>query len=209
MKILTIYPGSVNDRHIAEAVGVLRDGGIIIYPTDTLYAFGCDALNNRAIERLCHLKGLNPAKNLLSVVCSDISQAAEYARIDNHAFRILKQYLPGPFTFILPSSTTLPKVFKGRKSVGIRVPDNEIALALARELGNPLMTSSIPLDDFADTGYVEAVDPRSVALKYENEGEIELAIDGGEGSTEPSTVVDILDSTSPEILRHGRGEFEN
>lgn len=208
MKILTIYPGSVNDRHIAEAVGVLRDGGIIIYPTDTLYAFGCDALNNRAIERLCHLKGLNPAKNLLSVVCSDISQAAEYARIDNHAFRILKQYLPGPFTFILPSSTTLPKVFKGRKSVGIRVPDNEIALALARELGNPLMTSSIPLDDFADTGYVEAVDPRSVALKYENEGEIELAIDGGEGSTEPSTVVDILDSTSPEILRHGRGEFE-
>lgn len=209
MKILTIYPGSVNDRHIAEAVGVLRDGGIIIYPTDTLYAFGCDALNNRAIERLCHLKGLNPAKNLLSVVCSDISQAAEYARIDNHAFRILKQYLPGPFTFILPSSTTLPKVFKGRKSVGIRVPDNEIALALARELGNPLMTSSIPLDDFADTGYVEAVDPRSVALKYENEGEIELAIDGGEGSTEPSTVVDILDSTSPEILRPGLGEFEN
>lgn len=209
MKILTIYPGSVNDRHIAEAVGVLRDGGIIIYPTDTLYAFGCDALNNRAIERLCHLKGLNPAKNLLSVVCSDISQAAEYARIDNHAFRILKQYLPGPFTFILPSSTTLPKVFKGRKSVGIRVPDNEIALALARELGNPLMTSSIPLDDFADTGYVEAVDPRSVALKYENEGEIELAIDGGEGSTEPSTVVDILDSTSPEIIRPGLGEFEN
>lgn len=208
MKILTIYPGSVNDRHIAEAVGVLRDGGIIIYPTDTLYAFGCDALNNRAIERLCHLKGLNPAKNLLSVVCSDISQAAEYARIDNHAFRILKQYLPGPFTFILPSSTTLPKVFKGRKSVGIRVPDNEIALALARELGNPLMTSSIPLDDFADTGYVEAVDPRSVALKYENEGEIELAIDGGEGSTEPSTVVDILDSTSPEIIRPGLGEFE-
>lgn len=209
MKILTIYPGSVNDRHIAEAVGVLRDGGIIIYPTDTLYAFGCDALNNRAIERLCHLKGLNPAKNLLSVVCSDISQAAEYARIDNHAFRILKQYLPGPFTFILPSSTTLPKVFKGRKSVGIRVPDNEIALALARELGNPLMTSSIPLDDFADTGYVEAVDPRSVALKYENEGEIELAINGGEGSTEPSTVVDILDSTSPEIIRPGLGEFEN
>lgn len=209
MKILTIYPGSVNDRHIAEAVGVLRDGGIIIYPTDTLYAFGCDALNNRAIERLCHLKGLNPAKNLLSVVCSDISQAAEYARIDNHAFRLLKQYLPGPFTFILPSSTTLPKVFKGRKSVGIRVPDNEIALALARELGNPLMTSSIPLDDFADTGYVEAVDPRSVALKYENEGEIELAIDGGEGSTEPSTVVDILDSTSPEIIRLGLGEFEN
>lgn len=209
MKILTIYPGSVNDRHIAEAVGVLRDGGIIIYPTDTLYAFGCDALNNRAIERLCHLKGLNPAKSLLSVVCSDISQAAEYARIDNHAFRILKQYLPGPFTFILPSSTTLPKVFKGRKSVGIRVPDNEIALALARELGNPLMTSSIPLDDFADTGYVEAVDPCSVALKYENEGEIELAIDGGEGSTEPSTVVDILDSTSPKIIRPGLGEFEN
>ena len=142
-------------------------------------------------------------------MCSDISQAAEYARIDNHAFRILKQYLPGPFTFILPSSTTLPKVFKGRKSVGIRVPDNEIALALARELGNPLMTSSIPLDDFADTGYVEAVDPCSVALKYENEGEIELAIDGGEGSTEPSTVVDILDSTSPKIIRPGLGEFEN
>ena len=116
MKILTIYPNSVNQRHIDDAVEALRRGEIIVYPTDTFYALGADALNNRAVERLCRLKGINPDKNLLSVVCSGLSQAAEYARIDNRAFRLMKENLPGAFTFILPASSSLPKVFKSRKN---------------------------------------------------------------------------------------------
>jgi len=143
MKILKFYPGSVNERNIAEAVDIIRSGGIVIYPTDTLYALGCDALNNRAIERLCRIKGLDPARQMLSVVCEGLSQAAEYARIDNRAFRVLKEYLPGPFTFILPASTTLPKVFKGRKTVGVRIPDNDVARALAAGLGNPVLSASV------------------------------------------------------------------
>ncbi|MDE6120623.1 MAG: threonylcarbamoyl-AMP synthase, partial [Muribaculaceae bacterium] len=146
MKILKVFSQNPDSRHISEAAEAMRRGEIVVYPTDTLYALGCDALNNRAIERLCRLKGLNPDKNLLSIVCDDLSQASDYARVDNRAFRILKQYLPGAFTFVLPASTTLPKVFKGRKSVGIRIPDNNIARGLARELGHPVMTSSVPVD---------------------------------------------------------------
>ena len=147
----------LNDRNLDKAVRALADGEIIIYPTDTLYALGCDALNNRAVERLCRIKGINPDKQLLSVICADISEAAEYARIDNRAFKILKANLPGPFTFILPASTSLPKVFKGRKSVGVRVPDCEVALALARGLGHPVLSTSVEIDDEA-----EAVDPDSI-----------------------------------------------
>ena len=135
MNILRIYPSSINSRSIAEAVGTLRDGGLVIYPTDGLYALGCDALNNRAIEKICRIKDIDPRRNSLSIVCADISQASEYARIDNRAFGIMKRVLPGPFTLLLPASTTLPKVFKGRKIVGVRVPDNPIPRALAEALG--------------------------------------------------------------------------
>ncbi len=208
MKTLVIHPESVNDRHIAEAARIISDGGIVIYPTDTLYAFGCDALNNRAIERLCRLKGLNPDKNLLSIVCSDISMAADYARIDNRSFRMLKQYLPGPYTFILPASTTLPKVFKGRKSVGIRVPDNPVALALARELGHPLMTTSIPVEQFREQDDYSEISAGEIEQHYERGGDFDLLIDGGDGSVIPSTIVDLTDSSSPELIREGAGEFE-
>lgn len=122
MKTLRMYPSSLNDRYLDEAADTLLKGGIIIYPTDTLYALGCDALNNGAIERLCKVKGMNPQKQTLSIICDGLSMASEYARIDNEAFRILRANLPGPFTFILPASTTLPKVFKGRRTVGVRVP---------------------------------------------------------------------------------------
>lgn len=203
METLKIFAGSINERHIAKAVDVLRDGGIIVYPTDTLYAFGCDALNRRAIEKLCQAKGLNPDKNLLSIACADISQAAEYARIDNKAFGIIRRYLPGPFTFILPASTKLPKAFRGRKTVGVRVPDNEIAQALARALGNPLLTSSVSVDE--DNPEL-AADPDSIALAY---GHIaDVVIDGGEGATEASTIVDITDPASPEVIREGLGQFD-
>lgn len=204
MQILKFYPGQVNERNVAQAAEALRDGHIIVYPTDTLYALGCDALNQRAIERLCRLKGLNPDKNLLSIVCSDISQAAEYARIDNRAFRLLKEYLPGPFTFILPASTRLPKVFKGRKTVGVRIPDCDVARALASALGNPLLTASVNLD--ADSPE-DATEPDALAMRYGSDAA--LLLDGGAGSAEPSTIVDLLDSSAPEVVRLGAGDFND
>ncbi|MDE5829438.1 MAG: threonylcarbamoyl-AMP synthase [Duncaniella sp.] len=202
MKILRMYPTSINDRYLDEVVDTLRRGGLIIYPTDTVYAIGCDALNSRAIEKVCRIKGLNPDKNTLSIIAADMSMAAEYARIDNKAFHMLKDNLPGPFTFILPAATTLPKAFKGRHTVGVRIPDNAIATAIARELGNPILSTSIMPD--ADGNY--PVDPQGIALEVPSE--IDLVIDGGEGSSEVSTVVDVTDSTAPEILRQGAGELQ-
>lgn len=201
MKILRMYPTSINDRYLDEVVDTLRRGGLIIYPTDTVYAIGCDALNSRAIEKVCRIKGLNPDKNTLSIIAADMSMAAEYARIDNKAFHLLKDNLPGPFTFILPAATTLPKAFKGRHTVGVRIPDNAIATAIARELGNPILSTSIMPD--ADGNY--PVDPQAIALEVPSE--IDLVIDGGEGSSEVSTVVDATDPTAPEILRQGAGEL--
>ncbi len=200
MKSLKFYPTNINRRYIDETVLALRDGKLIIYPTDTLYAIGCDALNNRAIEKICRIKGINPAKQLLSIVCSDISQAAEYARIDNNAFWLMRSNLPGPFTFILPAATTLPKAFKGRHTVGVRIPDNDIARAIADALGNPLLSTSVSIDRLE--GY-ETVEPLSLAIQYEDT--VDLLVDGGTGSTGQSTIVDCLDSSYPEITREGTG----
>lgn len=203
MKTLTVFPDNPNGRHVAEAARALEQGEIIVYPTDTLYALGCDALNPKAIERLCRLKGINPDKNLLSVVCSDLSMASDYARIDNPAFRVLKDFLPGPFTFILRASTTLPKAFKGRKSVGVRVPDNKIARAIAAELGHPILSTSVPDDD--DNSVCS---PDALELRYEAGGQVALMVNGGEGGIEPSTIVDLTDADNPEIIRQGIGTFE-
>ena len=197
-----MYPTSINEKYVDTIVTALKDGSIIILPTDTLYAIACDALNNRAIERICKIKDLDPNRSTLSIVCSDISQASDYAKIDNKAFKVLKDYLPGPYTFILPASTSLPKVFKGRKTVGVRIPDNPIAEALAAALGNPLMTTSIDVD--ADAPF-ESVMPDSIAMRY---GDcVDIIIDAGEGEIVPSTVVDITDSSRPEVLREGKGEW--
>ena len=202
MNILRIYPSSINSRSIAEAVGTLRDGGLVIYPTDGLYALGCDALNNRAIEKICRIKDIDPRRNSLSIVCA-ISQASEYARIDNRAFGIMKRVLPGPFTLLLPASTTLPKVFKGRKIVGVRVPDNPIPRALAEALGAPLLsTTAMTPEEIEEDG----PGSESVAVKYASVAD--LMLDGGEGGLEPSTVVDLTDSSAPEILRQGAGRLE-
>ncbi len=202
MKTLKIYPTSINQRFIDEAVDVMRDGGIIIYPTDTLYALGCDALNQRAIERLCHLKGIDTKRNTLAIVCADLSQAAGYARIDNRAFEVMKRYLPGPFTFILPPSHDLPKVFKGRKEVGIRIPDNPIATALAEALGHPIMSTSVaasPYDDAAQQPEVLVEAFAQIAS---------LLIDGGTGGLQGSAIVDLTDPIVPHVLREGPLEFE-
>lgn len=202
MRILKMYPTSINEKYVDTIVTALKDGSIIILPTDTLYAIACDALNNRAIERICKIKDLDPNRSTLSIVCSDISQASDYAKIDNKAFKVMKDYLPGPYTFILPASTSLPKVFKGRKTVGVRIPDNPIAEALAAALGNPLMTTSIDVD--ADAPF-ESVMPDSIAMRYGDN--VDIIIDAGEGEIVPSTVVDITDSSQPEVLREGKGEW--
>lgn len=196
MEILQFFGDTVNDRHIARAARVLDEGGIIIFPTDTLYALGCDAFDNRAIQRLCAVKGINPDKQLLSIVCDGISMASDYARIDNHAFRMLKDHLPGPFTFILPGSTRLPKVFKGRRNVGVRIPANGVATALATALGRPVLATSVAIDDDA-----EAVEPESIAMHYADRAD--LLLDAGPGGIIPSTVVDLTDSTAPAVIRPG------
>lgn len=200
MQYLTIYPSSINERLIDQAVAALRDGQLILYPTDTLYALGCNALDARAIERLCAAKGINPEKQLLSVVCSDISQASEFAKIDNRAFALMRRCLPGPFTFILPPSNRLPKVFKGRKTVGIRVPDNAITQALAEAMGCPILSSSVEVNkEYPE----ESANPESLEMHYE--GVASLIVDGGEGGVIPSTIIDCLDSSAPEIIRQGKG----
>ena len=201
MTILKMYPTSLNEKYLDLAIDTLRSGGIIIYPTDTLYAIGCDALNNNAIERICKIKGINPQKTNLSIICHNLSQAAEYARIDNRAFKMLREYLPGPFTFLLPASTKLPKVFKGRKTVGVRIPDNTIPVTLAEMLGNPLLTTSVEDDGEGGTIY-----PQSLAIKYEET--VDMLIDGGEGNETPSTIVDLTDSANPELLRQGAGTID-
>ena len=179
MRSLRIYPSSINEKMVDEAVEALRGGELILYPTDTLYAIACSALNQGAIEKICRIKGINPQKESLSIVCSDISQASEYARIDNKAFRI----------------------FKGRRTVGVRVPGNPIATALARELGNPLLTTSVSYDEERSVESVSS--PEVVALAYADR--VSLIIDGGDVPGEPSTVVDITDSSLPEIVRQGAG----
>lgn len=201
MEQLTFYGRQIDQRHIDRAAQEISDGGIVIYPTDTIYALGCDALNNRAIERLCRIKGLNPEKQLLSIVCSGISQAAEYAKIDNHTFKILKEHLPGPFTFILQGTTKLPKVFRGRKSVGIRVPDQPVAQALCEAVGHPILSTSVTLDDDD-----ELINPESIAMHYDDIADLMLI--AGEGNAIPSTIVDLTDASAPEIIRQGLGEFD-
>ena len=199
MKILKIFEENPNDKYIDEAVEVLRDGGIIIYPTDTLYALGCDALNNQAIERICKLKGLKSDKTNLSIICKDISEVAEYARFGNDVFRLMRSNLPGPFTFILTALSALPKAFKGRKTVGVRVPDNKIARLLVERLGNPILSSSVKCED-EDYG----CEPELIAQCYDG---VELILDSGRSDSVPSTVVDCT-SGECEIVRQGKGELE-
>lgn len=199
MRTIKIYGSEPSGRYLEEITEALRDGEIIIYPTDTLYAIGCDALNNRAIEKICRIKGIDSRRQRLAVACADLSQAAKYARIDNNAFDIMRRNLPGPFTFILPAATTLPKVFKGRKEVGVRVPDDPVALALARSLGNPLLTTSIELDGISED--LSDIATAEIADRYADD--IAIMVDAGPRGVIGSAVVNLLDSSEPEILRPG------
>lgn len=199
MKVLQILEDNINNRHIEEIAAVLRDGGIIVYPTDTVYAIGCDALNNQAIERICALKAMKSAKTNLSIICSDISEVAQYAKFDNTQFRLMKNNLPGPFTFIFPAMSKLPKAFKGRRTVGIRIPENKIATAIEQELGHPILTTSVPAQD--DDYRCE---PELIAEALGSQ--VDIVVDSGRGGLVPSTVVDCTGS-EPEIIRQGKGEL--
>lgn len=200
MRVLPIIEDNINMRHIEDIVSVLRDGGIIVYPTDTVYAIGCDALNNQAIERICSLKAMKSAKTNLSIICSDISEVSQYAKFDNLQFRLMKNNLPGPFTFILPAMSKLPKAFKGRRTVGIRIPENKIATAIEQELGHPILTTSVPAQD--DDYRCE---PELIAESLGNF--VDIVVDSGRGGLIPSTVIDCT-SGELEIIRQGKGELQ-
>lgn len=200
-KLVKIYPQNPSDREIEKVVKILENDGVVIYPTDGVYAFGCSLRSGKAVERLRQLSGKE--EKLLSIVCSDISMVDKFARIDNSQFRILKRNTPGAFTFILEPSNKVPdKALAGRKTVGVRIPDNEIPLAIVERLGFPLATASVKDDDEV----VEyTTDPELIAERYESS--VDVVIDGGYGSLVPTTLVD-LTGDEPEILREGGGELK-
>ena len=197
--LIKLYNENPNPRELEKVVSVLKDGGIVIYPTDTLYGMGCDALNVRAVEKISGLKGINPQKSNLSIICNDLSDISEYAKVDTPTFKLMKRNLPGPFTFILPTTSSLPKIYKNRKTVGIRVPDNPIIREIVSMLGNPVLNASVK-DEHDEIEYT--TDPELIHEKW---GDVaDIVIDGGFGGIEPSTVVNCT-SDEPEIVRQGKG----
>lgn len=198
--LLKLYEKSNSPADLQQVVNILNDGGIIIYPTDTMYAIGCHGLKERAIERICQLKGIDPKKNNLSIICYDLSSISEYAKVDNNTFKLMKRNLPGPFTFILNGTTRLPKIFRNRKEVGIRMPDNAIIQEIARLLDAPIMTTTLPHNETDDIEYI--TDPELIEEKFGNI--VDLVIDGGIGDTEASTIVS-LTNDEVEIIRQGKG----
>ena len=203
--LLKIYPDNPNPKEIDRVADTLRDGGLVIYPTDTLYAIGCDALNIRAVERICRIKGVDPQKSKLSIVCHDLSEAGAYTRIDNDAFKLMKRHLPGAFTFILPAGPDLPRIYKNRREVGLRIPDNAIACELVRALGNPMLTMSVrdPASESEDPEYL--TDPELIHEKFD--GRVDIVIDGGIGEAVGSTVVDCTAQPFT-IIRQGKGVMD-
>jgi tRNA threonylcarbamoyl adenosine modification protein (Sua5/YciO/YrdC/YwlC family) len=197
--LLRIYPENPNPKGIRQVVHVLQNGGLVIYPTDTMYAIGCDALNVRAVERICKMKGVNPQKSNLSIICYDLSGISKHARVSNAAFKLIRDYLPGPYTFILPTTNSLPKIYKNRKEIGIRMPDNAIIHEICRELGHPVMTMSVHYDP-DEPEYT--TDPELIFEKYG--AEVDIVIDGGYSDTEGSTVVDCTAEPFG-IIRQGKG----
>ena len=201
--LLKLYEKNNNPQDLQQVVDILNDGGLIIYPTDTMYAIGCHGLKERAIERICRIKNIDPRKNNLSIICYDLSSISEYAKVDNNTFKLMKRNLPGPFTFILNGTNKLPKIFRNRKEVGIRMPDNHIIREIARLLDAPIMTTTLPHEADEDLEYM--TDPGLIDGKLG--GSVDLVIDGGIGGIEPSTIVSCTEDT-PEIVRQGKGMLE-
>jgi tRNA threonylcarbamoyl adenosine modification protein (Sua5/YciO/YrdC/YwlC family) len=199
--LIHIHPITPQPRLIRQVVDVLKSGGIVVYPTDTIYGLGCDIFQHKAVERICRIKGVDPQKAQLSFVCANLSDLSHYARqLDTSVYRTLKQYLPGPYTFILEASKQVPKILKAKKdTVGIRVPDNAIAQAIVQELGNPILSASLP-----GTYVEEYTDPESIHDRFGKL--VDLVIDGGNGGTTPSTIIDFT-SGEPQVVREGAGEW--
>lgn len=203
--LIKIYPENPNEKAIEQVADVLRKGGIIIYPTDTVYGLGCDITNQKAIERICKIRNIKPEKANFSFICYDLSHISDYIKpIDNTTFRVLKKALPGPFTFIFNASHAVPKLLSSnKKTVGIRVPDNNIAREIVKVLGNPILSTSIHDED----EIIEySTDPELIYEKYQDL--VDIVIDGGYGENIPSTVVDCT-SGEFEVIREGKGELED
>lgn len=200
---IRIYEENPNPKDIKKVVDVLRNGGLIIYPTDTVYGLGCDITNTSALEKIALIKNIKLEKANFSFICEDLSNLSDYVKqIDTQTFKILKRNLPGPYTFILPGNNNLPSVFKKKKTVGIRVPDNNICRAIVRELGNPIVSTSIRDDDEV----IEyTTDPELILEKWDKL--VDIVIDGGYGDNIPSTVIDLTTNT-PEVIREGKGSIE-
>ncbi|MFD1142918.1 L-threonylcarbamoyladenylate synthase [Larkinella insperata] len=203
-EFLRIHPDTPEERKIQHVVSVLRDGGVIIYPTDTIYGLGCDIHNTRAIERIARLKGIKPQKNDFSFICHDLSHIADYARVGNQAFKTMKRLLPGPYTFILDVSHRVPKILHtNKRTVGIRIPDHAIPREIVKELGNPIITTTIK--DIEDDFDPYITDPEVIFERFQHQ--VDLVIDGGMGGNVPSTIINAT-SDDFEIVRQGLGVFE-
>jgi tRNA threonylcarbamoyl adenosine modification protein (Sua5/YciO/YrdC/YwlC family) len=199
--LLKIHPDNPQGRYIKQVADCLRNGGIIIYPTDTIYGLGCDIYQPKAIERICQIKNVDPKKAQLSFICKDLSHLSDFSKsIDTPIYRMLKSHLPGPFTFILPASKEVPKLLQSNKStIGLRIPDNVICQAILEELGHPILSASLPGEMVE-----EYTDPE---VMFDNFGKrVDIVVDGGIGGMVPSTVVDYT-SGIPEIIRQGAGEL--
>ncbi|MDC6386351.1 threonylcarbamoyl-AMP synthase [Flagellimonas taeanensis] len=202
-ELIRLYEENPNPRQVEKIVEVLRRGGLVIYPTDTVYGLGCDITNSKALQRIARIKGIKLEKANWSFVCADLSNLSDYVRqIDSSTFKILKRTLPGPYTFILPGNNNLPKDFKKKKTVGIRVPDNAIAQALVTGLGNPIVSTSIrDEDDILEY----TTDPELIFEKWQNL--VDIVIDGGYGGNVASTVIDLSEG-EPLVVREGKGSLE-
>lgn len=201
--LLQIHPKNPQERLIKQVVNCLKSGGVIIYPTDTIYGLGCDISQPKAIEKICQIKNIQPSKAMLTFICRDLSHMSDYTKpIDTPLYRILKSHLPGPFTFILPASKQVPKLLQNKKAtIGLRIPDNEICRKILEELGNPILSVSLPGEMVE-----EYTDPEIIHNNFENK--VELVIDGGIGGMVPSTVVDCT-TQQWTVLRQGAGEFSS
>ncbi|MBN2482457.1 MAG: threonylcarbamoyl-AMP synthase [Bacteroidales bacterium] len=201
--LLKIHPETPGHRQVQKAVEILRNGGTLIFPTDTVYGLGCDVFNHKALERVAEIKGVNPAKSNFSLICYSLSQLTDYARhVNNPTFKLMKQCFPGPYTFILNANNNLPKLFRNKKkTVGIRVPDNKIILEIVQELGNAVLTTSIHDDDEV-LDYM--TDPELIYDHYKYQ--VDAVINGGFGHNIPSTVIDCT-GEEPVIVRQGIGEI--
>ena len=202
-EFVKIYEENPNPKEITRVVEVLRKGGLVIYPTDTVYGLGCDISNTRALEKIARIKGIKLAKADWSFICADLSNLSDYVRqIDTATFKILKRALPGPYTFILPGNNNLPKDFKKKKTVGIRIPDNNIAKALVVGLGNPIVSTSIRDEDDV---LEYTTDPELIYEKWDNL--VDIVIDGGYGDNVASTIID-LSTGYPSVIREGKGSLD-